>query len=121
MFENLIQSIQTTIANRLFRVQLRGVQQKVAQSPQKQAVEQKQAPVSDLAAALAGNAPQAQSPQSRKGSVGDLAAALGSAHSSAKPKPGVAGVRIGRNDVCPCGSGKKYKKCGLINAPGHTN
>jgi preprotein translocase subunit SecA len=26
---------------------------------------------------------------------------------------------IGRNDPCPCGSGKKYKKCGLINAPEH--
>jgi uncharacterized protein YecA (UPF0149 family) len=21
------------------------------------------------------------------------------------------GARIGRNDPCPCGSGKKYKKC----------
>jgi preprotein translocase subunit SecA len=21
------------------------------------------------------------------------------------------GVQIGRNDPCPCGSGKKYKKC----------
>jgi len=20
-------------------------------------------------------------------------------------------VRVGRNDMCPCGSGKKYKKC----------
>jgi len=27
--------------------------------------------------------------------------------------------KIGRNDPCPCGSGKKYKKCGLINAPQH--
>ncbi len=26
---------------------------------------------------------------------------------------------IGRNDPCPCGSGKKYKKCGAINAPEH--
>ena len=26
---------------------------------------------------------------------------------------------IGRNDPCPCGSGLKYKKCGLINAPQH--
>jgi len=25
----------------------------------------------------------------------------------------------GRNDPCPCGSGLKYKKCGLINAPQH--
>lgn len=26
-------------------------------------------------------------------------------------KPYVAGQKIGRNDPCPCGSGKKYKKC----------
>jgi preprotein translocase subunit SecA len=29
--------------------------------------------------------------------------------------------KIGRNDPCPCGSGKKYKHCGLINAPEHKN
>jgi len=27
--------------------------------------------------------------------------------------------KIGRNDPCPCGSGKKYKKCGLLNTPEH--
>ncbi|HLP99851.1 MAG TPA: SEC-C metal-binding domain-containing protein, partial [Candidatus Limnocylindria bacterium] len=27
------------------------------------------------------------------------------------PKPIRAGAKIGRNDPCPCGSGKKYKKC----------
>lgn len=26
---------------------------------------------------------------------------------------------IGRNDPCPCGSGLKYKKCGMIDAPQH--
>jgi hypothetical protein len=26
-------------------------------------------------------------------------------------EPAAAGVRIGRNDPCPCGSGKKFKKC----------
>lgn len=31
---------------------------------------------------------------------------------SGKPKPIVrAGSRLGRNDPCPCGSGRKYKKC----------
>ncbi|MCS7033471.1 MAG: SEC-C metal-binding domain-containing protein [Phycisphaerae bacterium] len=24
--------------------------------------------------------------------------------------------RVGRNDPCPCGSGKKYKKCCGVNA-----
>ena len=28
-----------------------------------------------------------------------------------KSTPAVAGPRIGRNDPCPCGSGKKYKQC----------
>ena len=26
-------------------------------------------------------------------------------------QPGVAVPAVGRNDPCPCGSGKKYKKC----------
>jgi uncharacterized protein YecA (UPF0149 family) len=25
-------------------------------------------------------------------------------------------AKIGRNDPCPCGSGKKYKKCCGVNA-----
>ncbi|OGD83687.1 preprotein translocase subunit SecA [Candidatus Curtissbacteria bacterium RIFCSPLOWO2_01_FULL_39_62] len=28
-------------------------------------------------------------------------------------------TKIGRNDPCPCGSGLKWKKCGLIDAPEH--
>jgi len=28
-----------------------------------------------------------------------------------KPRPKVSGKKIGRNDPCPCGSGKKYKHC----------
>lgn len=30
-----------------------------------------------------------------------------------KPKQQVREYNIGRNDECPCGSGKKYKKCCL--------
>jgi preprotein translocase subunit SecA len=32
------------------------------------------------------------------------------------PKPIRAGAKVGRNDPCPCGSGKKYKKCHGANA-----
>jgi len=35
------------------------------------------------------------------------------------PRPLAGAAKIGRNDPCPCGSGKKYKHCGLINAPEH--
>ena len=35
-------------------------------------------------------------------------------------KPTVSvGIEIGRNDPCPCGSGKKYKKCCLNNVKTH--
>jgi hypothetical protein len=32
-------------------------------------------------------------------------------HNIPKNRPIVSGRRIGRNDPCPCGSGRKYKKC----------
>ena len=31
----------------------------------------------------------------------------------------ISGKTVGRNDLCPCGSGKKYKKCGLLNTEEH--
>jgi len=30
---------------------------------------------------------------------------------AAAPQPVQAGPKVGRNDPCPCGSGKKYKHC----------
>ncbi len=35
----------------------------------------------------------------------------GPAQQEEAPKPVRAGAKVGRNDPCPCGSGKKYKKC----------
>ncbi|MEO6981485.1 MAG: preprotein translocase subunit SecA, partial [Edaphobacter sp.] len=41
----------------------------------------------------------------------ELARSVGS-NSEAKPNTPIrAGEKVGRNDLCPCGSGKKYKKC----------
>jgi preprotein translocase subunit SecA len=39
--------------------------------------------------------------------------------SPAPKSPRKAEEKIGRNDPCPCGSGKKYKKCGMLNTPEH--
>ena len=39
-----------------------------------------------------------------------------------KPKPSSLipdSPSVGRNDPCPCGSGKKYKKCGMLNTEEH--
>ena len=38
---------------------------------------------------------------------------------SPQPKAPRRNEKVGRNDPCPCGSGKKYKKCGLVDTPEH--
>ena len=45
----------------------------------------------------------------------------GSNNSSNTPSnvPKISEEKIGRNDPCPCGSGKKYKKCGELNTEEH--
>jgi preprotein translocase subunit SecA len=47
----------------------------------------------------------------------DLARAASSASADTNGNaPRAAGAKVGRNDECPCGSGKKYKKCHGANA-----
>jgi preprotein translocase subunit SecA len=46
----------------------------------------------------------AQAEQAAQAALGAVAAAMASSRASAVPK-------VGRNDPCPCGSGKKYKHC----------
>jgi preprotein translocase subunit SecA len=41
----------------------------------------------------------------------DYDTALGEGEEMAKPQPARAAQKIGRNDPCPCGSGRKYKHC----------
>jgi len=41
----------------------------------------------------------------------ELAALQFGGDDSIGPKQAIAGQKVGRNDPCPCGSGKKYKKC----------
>jgi preprotein translocase subunit SecA len=44
--------------------------------------------------------------------VGALGADAGMQAASSMAPPAVAsGPKVGRNDPCPCGSGKKYKHC----------
>jgi preprotein translocase subunit SecA len=41
----------------------------------------------------------------------ELAALQLGGDDSGGPKTVAVGAKVGRNDPCPCGSGKKYKKC----------
>jgi len=43
-----------------------------------------------------------------------------SSQPSERPRtPRQANNKVGRNEPCPCGSGQKYKKCGLLDTPEH--
>lgn len=119
MFERLIATIESTITNRVFRVH---ISQQPAPTMPTQVVTQKAAALTaPLASVVAADQETTQkaAPSKTKGSVADLAAALAKAKVEKKPSPGVAQAKIGRNDPCPCGSGLKFKKCGMINAPEH--
>ena len=43
--------------------------------------------------------------------VAKVTGASGAGDGTVEKKPVVKGNKVGRNDPCPCGSGKKYKKC----------
>jgi preprotein translocase subunit SecA len=120
MFEQLIQSTESTIANRIFRVHLGQPQQ--TRINLSQAVEQKDDIHESLAKEVQdATPPSSQSrPETTQGSMSDLAAALRSTKAATTVKGSdLLKTTVGRNDPCPCGSGLKYKKCGLINAPQH--
>jgi preprotein translocase subunit SecA len=45
------------------------------------------------------------------GGASDIVSQAAAELSKPKPKPQRSGPKVGRNDPCPCGSGKKYKNC----------
>jgi preprotein translocase subunit SecA len=46
----------------------------------------------------------------------EMARAASTSSSTNGNSPRVTGEKVGRNDPCPCGSGKKYKKCHGVNS-----
>ena len=94
MFNAMVRSIRTEVVHTLFR----------AGSSRLAAAAGRTASVAGVVPVAAGDA--------------DTAGAGGGAAQGVSGRPGKAdsagtagGVKVGRNDPCPCGSGKKYKKC----------
>jgi preprotein translocase subunit SecA len=125
MFESLIDSIESTIVNRIFRAQFTNQQMMQPKIDVSRIVEQKREVGDSIAqemqtvTAESDTPSKSNAPANTSGSISDLAAVLGKAQTGTKINQATATVKIKRNDPCPCGSGKKYKKCGLINAPEH--
>jgi preprotein translocase subunit SecA len=119
LFEDMMTRIDNETVRYLYHVQIQqgepptqGQQQQTAQ------------------AAVASAAARAEEPQVAPARLPDFARAMerrqerqqrdlqyqtGAAQAEA-PKPVKTGAKVGRNDPCPCGSGKKYKKCHGANA-----
>lgn len=119
MFEGLIVEIESSIASKIFRVQLSNQRPVKPAIDLRQAVEQKQKVSGSLSQEVNTLTPKKAKPTQKTGSLSDLASVLGNAKTGNKVNTASAKVKIKRNDPCPCGSGKKYKKCGLIDAPSH--
>jgi preprotein translocase subunit SecA len=97
MFEDLMRDIQATFTERFLKVQI------TAEPPRRPPPPPAPAPArgdEDLFAPAPGRSPAQAPPPAVTSSAGPLRApAL------------VGGAEVGRNDPCPCGSGRKYKKC----------
>ena len=57
--------------------------------------------------------------QARVAAENDFVSVIPSVEGSATLISGVNNGKVGRNDPCPCGSGKKWKKCGEVNTEEH--
>ena len=109
MFEDLMHDIQSTFTERFLKIQVSAERARAAAGPA-------------AATADGDRAPVRADERGRRPVHGD-AAAGGPAAARAGPTPTLtsshgplarataAVPEVGRNDPCPCGSGKKYKKC----------
>ena len=124
LFEDMMARIDNETIRYLFHIQVQqGEQSLETRQPRP---EPPRTPPQSAAAAVASAAARASEPQHlpavareierrQQRQQRDLQYQTGPAQAEA-PKPVRAGAKVGRNDPCPCGSGKKYKKCHGANA-----
>ena len=103
MFQSMLFQIREGVFRALTRVHV----QPAEPAPAEDAVEEGNAP----AEAPQQEAPKAKPTLSLRHKENDDLAYSGSQTTDAGNQPAKAKPRVGRNDPCPCGSGKKYKKC----------
>ena len=104
MFEQLVDSIRMTIASRLFLVRIQGPEERRAK------------PVAAAAVTAHEQSGQFSGSESARPQAASISERPTGSRVSAASTPDTAtvvrqGVKVGRNDPCPCGSGKKYKHC----------
>ncbi len=116
MFSEMMARIQSNVVGKLFRVEIRPQDQAAAvpslATKQRQMVmagaagKVDQAEAEQAAEARKQREVRGKAAQLRTGAAPAAAADGAKAETVRRDKP-----KVGRNDPCPCGSGKKYKKC----------
>ncbi|HVS90046.1 MAG TPA: preprotein translocase subunit SecA [Candidatus Acidoferrum sp.] len=120
LFEDMMARIDNETIRYLFHIQIQQGEQPPAPGQPQPSSPQLQRPRADAAVASAA-ARASEQPQHlpavareierrQQRQQRDLQYQTGPAQAEA-PKPVRAAAKVGRNDPCPCGSGKKYKKC----------
>jgi len=103
LFEELMVNIKTEICHNIFRSasSLMAFENFLRKLPQKTEHQ--------VASAYGGTATGSPGPAAVEGKPSDVVSEA--AEALAKAKPVRVGPKVGRNDPCPCGSGRKYKQC----------
>ncbi len=111
LFESLLDEVNEDFVTHLFRVQMAPqAMQVIEQRPRpRQTTERHEAAVAFGGAVAPAGGPPGGEPEA----VG-ARQRPGHGEGAARQAPVQTGPRVGRNDPCPCGSGKKYKKCHML-------
>jgi preprotein translocase subunit SecA len=108
-FRQMMESVRDKVTDLVFRARVVG-------QVETRSAYRETAAVHDTSTGYGVGETVAAAPQSQP--AGEMQAAAGRTQGeAAKPKPIVRDApKVGRNDPCPCGSGKKYKKCHGVDA-----
>lgn len=115
LFEGLIDRIDGELARRLFRIQVSGPVSEIPLEKAKENID-----TTDLTGLAPARNRYAQGVAGGGGVEEALVTGEPAFAKATAGRPAFSSNRkIGRNDPCPCGSGKKWKRCGLLNTPEH--
>jgi preprotein translocase subunit SecA len=108
LFADMMARVQANVATKLFRVQVKREEESVPALEQKQRQLHEQGAADKSDDEVDAEVQQKQRKAAKRPARGKAAAApAGDKQETVRrDKP-----KVGRNDPCPCGSGKKYKKC----------
>ncbi|MEI8229639.1 MAG: preprotein translocase subunit SecA [Candidatus Peregrinibacteria bacterium] len=107
-FQQLIATIDRTIVNTLLQVDFAAFEPRVFQMQTEEEMQNLQTNEGQIEGSLTGGASTDKLQAISEGNAPALSAALKTQNTKSTA---ASAQRVGRNDACPCGSGKKYKKC----------